>query len=240
MSTRALEADIRVEVGDRRSSFTVDAELALETGLLILFGPSGAGKSLVLQALGGLVTPSSGRIVVAGETLFDADAKIDVPAHKRHLGYVPQHHSLFPFCDVMANVLFGLPRAQRNRKDPRILALLEELGIDHLARARPESLSGGERQRVALARALAVRPRLLLLDEPFAAIDFDGRQALRDTLRRTLAQHQTPAVFITHEPREARALGDRLVLFERGHTLRTGTPEEILGSRTSGMREGAS
>ena len=233
MSPPALEAALRVEVGDRNGTFAVDAELSLEQGILVLFGPSGAGKSLVLQALGGLVTPTSGRITVKGDVLFDAKNGIDIPAHKRGLGYVPQHHSLFPFCDVMSNVLFGLPRAERDRNDPRVQALLEELGIDHLAGARPDSLSGGERQRVALARALAVRPKLVLLDEPFAAIDYDGRGALRETLTRTLAQHETPAVFITHDPDEARAVGDRLVLFERGRTVRAGTPATILDARSS-------
>lgn len=230
MTAPALEADFSVEVGDGRAHFRVQAEVNLERGVLVLFGPSGTGKSLVLQALGGLLKPTEGFIRVHGETLFDSERGIHVPPHKRNLGYVPQHHSLFPFKDVIGNVLFGLPRSERNPSAAHILELMRELEIEHLAISRPGSLSGGERQRVALARALAVRPRLLLLDEPFAAIDVGGRASLRKMLRKTLRQHGTPAVFITHDPAEARAIGDRLVQFERGRTTVSGLPAELLAT----------
>lgn len=230
MTALALEARFSVEVGDGRSQFRVTAEVSLDQGVLVLFGPSGAGKSLVLQALAGLVRPAEGFIRVRGETLFDSELGIHVPPHKRKLGYVPQHHSLFPFQDVMGNVLFGLPRKERKPRDARIVALLQELEIEHLAAARTESLSGGERQRVALARALAPRPRLLLLDEPFAAIDVGGRASLRGTLLNTLRQHQTPAVFITHDPAEAEAIGDQMVRFVRGRTTVAGTPAALLAA----------
>lgn len=228
MSTPALEARFSVDVGDGRAHFRVEAKLHLQQGVLVLFGPSGSGKSLVLQALGGLLRPTEGFIRVHGETLFDSEQGIHVPPHKRKLGYVPQHHSLFPFKDVLGNVLFGLPRAERDASAPRIGKLMRELEIEHLAVSRPESLSGGERQRVALARALAVQPRLLLLDEPFAAIDVGGRASLRKTLRHTLSQHGTPAVFITHDPAEARVIGDRMVQFERGRTTCSGVPAALL------------
>lgn len=233
MSTQALLATIRIAVGEGATAFSVTADVALDEGLLVFFGPSGAGKSLVLQGLAGLVRPESGQIQVRGDVLLDTTKGIDIPPHRRQLGYVPQHHSLFPFCDVLSNILFGLPRPERKRTNPSIVALMEELGISHLASAQPASLSGGERQRVALARALAVRPRLLLLDEPFAAIDYDGRAELREVLRRTLALHETPAVFITHDPQEALALGDRLLKFERGRSVGTGTPSEFLGEATA-------
>ncbi|HZS42345.1 MAG TPA: ATP-binding cassette domain-containing protein [Polyangia bacterium] len=224
----AVEARFTVEVGVNGSHFKLESELALERGVLVLFGPSGAGKSLTLQALAGLVRPSRGTIRVHGQLLFDGERRLDVPAHKRAIGYVPQHHSLFPFCDVAENVAFGLPRAQRRRDNPEVRALLDELGLAHLASSRPASLSGGERQRVALARALAVRPRLLLLDEPFASIDQDGRVQLRKILRETLARRDTPAVFVTHDPAEALALGDSLVRFERGRSTVAGEPASLL------------
>ena len=150
-----------------------------------------------------------------------------VPAHKRRIGYVPQQTSLFPFLNVIENVVFGLSRAER-RASLHIEQLLEDLGIAPLARAPVASLSGGERQRVALARALAVRPRLLLLDEPFASIDVAGRAALRRGVRSLLALRRTPAVFVTHDAEEALDLGDSLVLFERGRTVATGRPEDLL------------
>ena len=223
----ALEADFEVAVGDRASSFAVSASLSLDAGILVLFGPSGAGKTLTLQALAGLLRPRSGYLRAGGETLFDSGSRVFVPAHKRRIGYVPQHTSLFPFLNVLENVVFGLPRSAR-RASPHIEQLLEDLGIAPLARAPVASLSGGERQRVALARALAVKPRLLLLDEPFASIDLAGRAALRRGVRSLLALHGTPAVIVTHDAEEALELGDSLVLFERGRTGASGPPEDLL------------
>lgn len=223
----ALEARLTIAVGGT-GGFHVEADLTLERGVLVLFGPSGAGKSLTLQALAGLITPLRGHLRVGGETLYDSERGIDVPTHRRRLGYVPQHHSLFPFCSVARNVSFGLPRRERRDDHPRVLQLLDELGLAHLAKARPASLSGGERQRAALARALAVGPRLVLLDEPFSAIDREGRGALRAIVRATLEHHRIPAVFVTHDPEEAIALGDRLVRYRRGATVEAGAPEELL------------
>jgi molybdate transport system ATP-binding protein len=221
----ALEARVSVVAG----SFTVEADLALDRGVLVLFGPSGAGKSLTLQSLAGLVKPLRGVVRVAGATLYDSERRVDVRPHLRAIGYVPQHHSLFPFATVAENVAFGLPRRERRRDNPRVVQLLEDLGIVALASARPGSLSGGERQRVALARALAVRPRLLLLDEPFASLDQDSRVTLRGVLRDALERSGTPAVFVTHDPDEALAIGDRLVRFERGRTTTAGAPASLLG-----------
>lgn len=223
----ALDAQLVIKVGSGSSLFELTAALTLDSGVLVLFGPSGAGKTLTLQALAGLVRPSSGYLRADGETLFDSATRTFVPAHKRRIGYVPQHSSLFPFLSVSENVAFGLPRAER-KKNPAILSLLDELDITRLASAPVASLSGGERQRVALARALAVRPRLLLLDEPFASIDLEGRSSLRRVLRSTLASHGTPAVFVTHDPDEALELGDTLVLFDRGRTGASGPPASLL------------
>lgn len=225
----AIEARIEVTVGAGESAFTVEAELALSAGVLVLIGPSGAGKSLTLKALAGLIKPKRGVIRVAGEALFDGERRLDVPPHRRQVGYVPQSPALFPFLDVASNVAFGLPRAERRRPGPRIAALLAELGLDRLASARPAALSGGERQRVAFARALAVEPRLLLLDEPFASIDREGRAALRASLREALARRGTPAVLVTHDRDDALELGDRVARFERGRTAEIGAPGEVLG-----------
>lgn len=221
-----LEADFRLTAG----AFELSVQLQLDRGVLVLFGPSGAGKSLTVSALAGLVTPTEGRIVIDGEPLFDASQTIDVPTRKRRVGYVPQHHSLFPFRDVAENVAFGLPKERRHREDPLVVALLEELELIHLADSAPASLSGGERQRVAFARALAVEPRLLLLDEPFASIDRAGRQRVRSVLARILADRAIPAVLVTHDPAEALELGTQLALFERGRTVASGTPRDLLGA----------
>lgn len=225
----ALEAEITVNVGWTARRFSVEAKLSLAEGVLVLFGPSGSGKSLTVAAIVGVVEPAAGRMSVCGETVFDADKKIWVEAHRRRIGYVPQHHSLFPFCDVFQNVAFGLARAERAKKSARVEQLIDELGLSHLSDAMPASLSGGERQRVALARALAVRPRLLALDEPFASIDHEGRDSLHAVLKAVLARYGTPAVFVTHDPSEALEIGDRMVRFERGKTVASGTPRELLG-----------
>ena len=226
-TANAVEARLSVAVGGPHG-FRVEADLALERGVLVLFGPSGSGKSLTLQALSGLIKPERGFVRVGGETLYDSERKVDVPTHRRRVSYVPQHHSLFPFCSVARNVSFGLPRRERRDDHPRVVELLEELGLSHLAAARPASLSGGERQRAALARALAVRPRLILLDEPFSAIDREGRGALRRVVRETLDRHEIPAVFVTHDPEEAVALGDRLVRFQHRATGESGDPVTLL------------
>jgi molybdate transport system ATP-binding protein len=235
----ALDARFEVLVGQGTSRFAVSAELSLPRGVLVLFGPSGAGKSLTLKALAGLIEPHRGVIRACGEVLFDSERGVALAPHRRRIGYVPQHHALFPFMTVEQNVAFGLSWLERRRGSAKIAALLDELGLTALARARPASLSGGERQRVALARALAVSPRLLLLDEPFSSIDEAGRSALRRALREALRRRGTPAVLVTHDPDEARDVGDRLVLFERGRTARAGPPEELLSEGRSVVLTGA-
>ncbi len=228
--TRALEARFALEKSGQGARFTLDVELVLDRGVLVLFGPSGAGKTLTLEGLAGLVRPRSGFVRLSGETLFDADRDVWVPPHRRGVGYVPQRSSLFPFTDVLGNIGFGLPRKER-RGSPESMALLEELGLAHRARARPEELSGGERQRVAFARALSVSPRLLLLDEPFASIDRPGRAALCNVVRDLLAKKDTPAVLVTHDDAEAMALGDRLVPIEGGKTGPAVRPGDYFAGR---------
>lgn len=230
---KALEARFTVSVGRGKTAFQVDVGLTLCEGVLVFFGPSGAGKSLTLQALAGLTPKGApgidGFLRVAGETIFDSARRFSMPAHARRIGYVPQQHALFPFLDVAGNVAFGLPRSRRRGKCPEVDALLDELGLRSLASARPAMLSGGERQRVALGRALAVEPRLLLLDEPFASIDSEGRVALWRLLRAVIDRRRIPAVLVTHDAAEAVALGDTLVRFERGKTAVAGDPRALLG-----------
>ena len=231
-----IDADFRVSVGRGRTRFDLTAQLELDRGVLVLFGPSGSGKSLTLQTVVGLVRPAKGRLVGDGEALFDTDNDTWVPAHRRQIGYVPQHHALFPFCNVEANIAFGLPRAERNK--PGVVdGLIEELGLGDLRGAMPQRLSGGERQRVALARALAVKPRMLVLDEPFASIDQTGRAELREALLNTLDSREVPALFVTHDPMEAIAVGDRLVRFEVGKSCECGDPREILSDVLPRVRE---
>ncbi|HTJ82387.1 MAG TPA: ATP-binding cassette domain-containing protein [Polyangiaceae bacterium] len=225
---RALAARFEARVGSRRDAFSLSVEVELERGALVFFGRSGTGKSLTVRALAGLIRPERGTIAIGDHVVFDSTRGVDVAPHRRRIGYVPQHQTLFPFLDVEENVAFGLPRVERKRGNPRVGALLESLGIASLARARPESLSGGERQRVALARALAVEPKLLLLDEPLSAIDVEGKRDLRRALRETVERVAVPTVLVTHDPEDAIAIGDVLVRFERGKTVERGAPREVL------------
>jgi ABC-type sulfate/molybdate transport systems ATPase subunit len=227
MTAPALDAHVKLTKTGKGARFEVDVELVLERGVLVLFGPSGSGKTLTLEGLAGLATTTEGFVRLAGDTLFEAKSQVWVPPHLRRIGYVPQRSSLFPFTDVLGNVGFGLPRADRSGPAP--ISLLEEVGLAHRARARPDELSGGERQRVALARALAVSPRLLLLDEPFASIDRAGRATLGKTLREVLTRRGTPAVLVTHDAEEAKEMGDALVPLENGKGGKAVTPGEFFG-----------
>jgi molybdate transport system ATP-binding protein len=225
----AIDARLSFQVGTAANAFRVDAELQLSSGVLVLFGASGVGKTLTLKALAGLL-PSTGHLRVGGETLVDSAAGVSLPAHLRRVGYVPQEQALFPFLDVAANVAFGLPRSVRKGGE-RVRQWLGELGLTQLASRRTDSLSGGERQRVALARALAVEPRLLLLDEPFASLDLESALRLRGVVREVVHRHRVAAVLVTHDEDEALAIGDSVVRFARGKTVGPGTPPSHLVGR---------
>lgn len=212
-----LLANFSLSVGRGEQAFSLNAAFGLDLGVLVLFGPSGSGKSLTVKALAGLLRPQQGTIQLGDRILFDSDASTFVPAHRRRVGYVPQHQELFEFCNVEENVAFGLRRSER-ATSPWVAELMDALGIMHLAKKRPASLSGGERQCVAVARAIAVKPELLLLDEPFASLDDESRIEIHDVVRKALAAFETPAVLVTHSRMDAEALGDRLVRYHRGYT----------------------
>ena len=225
----ALEVDLQVAVGRGRGAFSVEAQFSIETGVLVLFGASGAGKTVTLRAIAGLLRPTRGSVRLAGQALFDWLHGVDVPPEARRIGYVPQDQALFPHLDVLGNVVFGLPRAERKKPGAATLALLDELGLAGLAGARVDSLSGGERQRVALARALAAEPRLLLLDEPLSALDRPSRMSIGRSLREALERRKLPAVLVTHDAGEAAAFGDVFVRYERGRPARELPRDVVLG-----------
>jgi molybdate transport system ATP-binding protein len=200
-----------------------DVELALDVGAetVALVGPSGAGKTSVLRAIAGLTRPTRGVIACGDETWFDAGSGVDVRVEDRSVGYVFQEYALFPHLTVEQNVAFGGGRADR---------LLWRLQIEHLARAKPGQLSGGERQRVAIARALARSPRVLLLDEPMAALDPHTRGSVRSELHDLLRELGFPALLVTHDFEDAAALADRVGVLAEGKLRQVGTPQDLLGS----------
>ncbi len=204
------------------------AALSLEDGLVtVLFGPSGSGKTTVLRALAGLDRPDEGTIRFAGETWFDAAARICVPPQRRGVGLLFQEYALFPHLSVGGNVGYGLRNLGGRERDARVQAVAERLRIAELLGRRPAQLSGGQRQRVALARALAPSPRLLLLDEPLSALDDPARAELRGELRGALDASGVPAIVVTHDRVEALALGDRVVVMVDGAIRQIGPVHEV-------------
>ena len=190
-------------------------------------GPSGAGKTSLLRTVAGLERPYAGRIALGRELWFEAKRNIHLSAERRLVGYLPQDYGLFPHLTVAANVRFA---GKRDRPD-----LLERVGIAHLAQARPAQLSGGERQRVALARALAREPRVLLLDEPFGALDLITRQQVRDELADILPTLRLPTLLVTHAFDDATALAKRIAVIDNGHLVQLATPTKLLRSPASAM-----
>ena len=217
-----------VAIDKRLGGFHLRARLGVGRGeVLVLFGHSGSGKSLTLRAIAGLLTPDSGHIAIGETVVFDSEAGVNVPPQRRGLGMVVQQYALFPHLSVEQNVGFGLHDLNKTQRQLRVHELLEFLGIAALAKRRPSTISGGQAQRVALARALAHQPQLLLLDEPFSALDSAIRVTLRRELARLTRDLSLTVVFVTHDLREAYNLADHIAVFEGGAVLQLGTRDEV-------------
>jgi molybdate transport system ATP-binding protein len=227
MTSRAsLAVELRV---DRRGGFALDVAFEAPPGITILFGPSGAGKSTILGAIAGLVTPTSGRVALGDDVWLDTRAAIDRPIHRRKVAFVFQSLALFPHLSAIDNVIYGMDRALKSgEKRARAGALLARLRVGHLAARRPPTFSGGEAQRVALARAFAMEPRIALFDEPFSAMDRELRRELYRDLRAFVAELGVPMIHVTHHRPEARALGDRVILVEKGRVVAAGSIDDLL------------
>ena len=219
-----IEVDLHLTVSDRKRSFALAAAFASDASVLALYGPSGAGKSLTLQAMAGLIRPRSGRVRVAGNTLFDSNAGIDVRTADRSLGYVFQNYALFPHLSVRENIGFALGSWWRRGSDSRVRhrvdEMLELFELGAMADSRPAALSGGQQQRVALARALAYGPRALLLDEPFAALNPMLRNGLRQELVAMRKRLNVPIVMITHDIDDLAALAEHVIVLDQGRVVR--------------------
>jgi molybdate transport system ATP-binding protein len=223
-----LTARLRKNFPAAERAFSLDVEFSAAPGFTILFGPSGSGKTTLLDCVAGLTTPHAGRISVRERILFDAASRIDIPVSSRGVGYVLQDLALFPHLTVEQNTEYGLAHLPRPARRSRAAAMLREFRIDHLRRQRPVQISGGERQRVALARTLVTDPSVLLLDEPLAALDAATKSKILDDLRRWNQAHRIPILYVTHSREEVLALGERVIVMERGRIIAQGTPHEVL------------
>ena len=219
-------AELVAEIELVRGDLTVAVELRCPPGITCIMGPSGSGKSTILAALAGLALPDRGRIAIGDTVWLDRAREIDVPVHRRELAYVFQGLALFPHMTALGNVMYGM----RDRDPAEARALLDKLGVGHLAHRRPRTFSGGEAQRVALARALGRSPKLVLLDEPFSALDRELRAQLTALVRELVGELGVPMVHVTHSVGEARALGDRVVRIAHGKVVAAGAPNDVLAA----------
>lgn len=231
-----FELTITKTMRSRGEEFKLRSHFSSTDRALVLFGPSGSGKTLTLQAIAGLLTPDTGRIVINGRTLFDSEAGINVPTRRRGVGYVFQDYALFPHLSVRENIAFGLKplfRGIRKQDAQRVDDLINAFGLEKVAKLRPASLSGGQKQRTALARALATNPAALLLDEPFSALDQPLRLRMREELSRVLDTFNIPMIMVTHDSDEVESFADAVVIYSQGEVVGLHTTTELTNAGKS-------
>jgi molybdate transport system ATP-binding protein len=217
--------------GAATGDFELDVDFSVPPGVTVLFGPSGAGKSTILAAIAGLVRPDLGRIALGEDVWFEDGRALAV--HRRGVAFVFQSLALFPHMTAIDNVAYGIARAvPAGERRTRAAEMLARMRVAHLADRKPRTFSGGEAQRVALARACAMSPRVLLLDEPFSALDRDLRVELCADVRAMVEALQIPAVLVTHHRNEALAVGDEVVLLDHGAVKGKGHVEDLLSEPT--------
>ena len=220
-----IELDIKKKLFSAQGEFMLDVQLNIGQGEFIsLFGQSGAGKTTLLRCLAGLETPDAGSIKVNGESWFDSAKKFILPPRYRHAGYMFQDYALFPNMSVRGNLEFAL-RPGANKL--RVHELIEMMGLGDLQQRKSDTLSGGQKQRVALARALAAEPCLLLLDEPFSALDHKIRVRLQDEVLRLQRHFGLTTVMVSHDVSEVYKLSQRVLVIEHGKIAKQGTPAEV-------------
>ncbi|CAF29763.1 ABC transporter ATP-binding protein [Methanococcus maripaludis] len=213
---------------NKTPSFNLKSKFSIDSGsIIVLFGRSGSGKTSTLGCIAGLLDPDNGRIIVNNEIYYDSDKNINMSPQERNLGYVFQNYALFPHLTVKENIEYGIKHLSEEEKERRVFELLKLTQIEGLENRYPDQISGGQKQRVALARALAPSPKILLLDEPFSALDMISRMRLRESLRSIQKELKIPVVFVTHSFEEAFVMAEKVVTFHNGRIQQIGTPEEI-------------
>lgn len=213
---------LAVHVERQLGEFAVNVSFTSDTAATALFGPSGSGKTSVINMIAGLLNPERGRIVLGDDVLFDSAAGINMPAWRRHIGYVFQEGRLFPHLSVKRNLDFGRWISGRARDPRQHDHVIEMLDIGHLLDRQPGKLSGGERQRIAVGRALLMQPRLLLLDEPLASLDAARKREILPYFERLRDDARVPLIYVSHNAAEIKRLANRVVRLESGKVVETG------------------
>lgn len=211
-----------VNIAKRLNQFNLQVEFNLENGLTGLMGASGSGKSMTLKCIAGIELPDSGKIVLDGKVLFDSEAKVNLPPQKRNVGYLFQSYALFPNMNVLENILCGLQAKGLSdaEANERAQKLVEKFKLQGLEKSYPRQLSGGQKQRVALARLLAAEPEVILLDEPFSALDEDLKEDLQRELRAALAEFGGVALLVSHNKSEIKKLCNSAYVIKQGQVAK--------------------
>lgn len=218
-----------IKIKKTLGNFHLNVSFEVSRGIVGILGPSGCGKSLTLQAIAGLLNPDSGRIIVNGKTLYSEERKIKLPARSRNVGYVFQNYALFPHLTVAENIGYGLKGVPKQERQKKVEAMLETVQLNGLEHRYPKQLSGGQQQRVALARTLVTNPDILLLDEPFSALDQHVKKMLELELLDIIKHHFSGVVlFVTHNIEEAYRLCDYICLYDSGENIQFGRKDEVL------------
>ncbi len=227
-----IELDIKKKLLGAQGEFDLEVKLRIEHGELVaVFGQSGAGKTTLLRCIAGLTGPDEGRIRINGKTWFENKRRTKLPERQRRVGYMFQDYALFPNMSVRGNIEFALRRGA-NRQ--RVSELIEVMALGQLQHRKPHSLSGGQQQRVALARALAAEPHILLLDEPFSALDQETKLFLQDEVLRLHRHFGLTTVMVNHDVGEVYRLSKRVLIIEQGRLVRDGPPAEVFGAGRAG------
>ncbi len=221
---------ITIDVQKQFPLASIDFSLVLHSRRVVIFGPSGSGKSTLLKLVAGLCRPDKGRIVMDGRIIVDTESEQNIPVHHRQFGYLPQDYTLFPHLNVKENILYGLKARKVPFLEKEFEKLVKMIGIAETLNCMAHELSGGQQQRVALARTMLIKPKVLLLDEPFSGLDTTIRELLRELVSELTDEQNFPTLLVTHDIEEAMAFGIEIVIIHRGRILESGKKDLIFQS----------
>lgn len=211
---------ISFTINKKLDHFALDVDYSFEKGVLVVQGRSGAGKTTLLNCISGLVEPDQGCIKLNTNRVYDSEKSINIPTRERNIGYVFQSYALFPHLNVYENIIYGLKSRKKEIQKEKIESIMMTLGIHHLAKKNPKAISGGEKQRAALARVLVTDPDVLLLDEPFSALDIETREQIYPIFDRIKEHYGIPMILISHNPVEGERFGDHRIFMDEGKIIK--------------------